>query len=140
MTLIANDPETEPDAGADDPDVTLARVRAHLVDVARRRIPVTYLELANSLRLSPPHTIHRVTVALERLMEEDAQAGRPFIAALAISKARGALPAPGFFDRARRLGRFKGDPGGPEAEAYHAAEFKAAGSFWGTSRKTKSRG
>jgi hypothetical protein len=33
--------------------------------------------------------------ALERLMEEDAAADRPFIAALAISKARGGLPGPG---------------------------------------------
>jgi pimeloyl-ACP methyl ester carboxylesterase len=32
-----------------------------------------------------------VTEALERLMEEDAAADRPFIAALAISKARGGL-------------------------------------------------
>jgi hypothetical protein len=31
------------------------------------------------------HSIHRVTEALERLMEEDAAADRPFIAALAIS-------------------------------------------------------
>jgi hypothetical protein len=36
-----------------------------------------------------------VTEALERLMEEDAAADRPFIAALAISKARGGLPGPG---------------------------------------------
>jgi hypothetical protein len=45
-------------------------------------------------------------------MEEDAAADHPFIAALAISKARGGLPAPGFFDCARRLGRFAGDPDG----------------------------
>ena len=41
-------------------------------------------------------------------MEEDAVANRPFIAALAISKVRSGLPAPGFFDCARRLGRFAG--------------------------------
>ena len=38
-------------------------------------------------------------------MEEDAEADRPFIAALTISKARGGLPAPGFFGCDRRLGR-----------------------------------
>jgi alpha-D-ribose 1-methylphosphonate 5-triphosphate synthase subunit PhnI len=63
-------------------------------------------EAANALQILPPHSIHRVTEALERLMEEDAAADRPFIAALAISKARGGLPGPGFFDCARRLGRF----------------------------------
>jgi hypothetical protein len=36
---------------------------------------------------------HQITVALERLMEKDAEAGLPFIAALLISKARGGLPA-----------------------------------------------
>ena len=63
-----------------------------------------------------------VTEALERLMEEDAAADRPFIAALAISKARGGLPGPGFFDCARRLGRFAGDPDGQDARTFHAAE------------------
>jgi len=41
--------------------------------------------------------------ALERLIEEDAEVDRPFIAALTISKARGGLPTPGFFGGARRL-------------------------------------
>jgi len=48
----------------------------------------------------------------------------------ALSKARGGLPAPGFFDRARRLGRFAGDEAGLEAWAFHAREFNAAVSFW----------
>jgi hypothetical protein len=66
--------------------------------------------------LSPPNTIDQTTVALKRLMEEDAEAGRPFIAALVVSKARGGLPAVGFFDCARRLDRFTDDSqwsGGP---------------------------
>jgi hypothetical protein len=54
-----------------------------------------------------------------------AAADRPFIAALAISKARGGLPAPGFFDCARRLGRFAGDPDGQDAWSFHAAELNA---------------
>ena len=89
---------------------THARARACLESVGKRRILMTYQELANALQILPPHSIHRVTEALERLMEEDAAADRPFIAALAISKVRGGLPAPGFFDCARRLGRFAGDP------------------------------
>jgi hypothetical protein len=66
-----------------------------------------------------------VTEAPESLMEEDAAADRPFTAALAISKARGGLPAPGFFDCARRLGRFAGDPHGQDARTFHAAELNA---------------
>jgi hypothetical protein len=71
-----------------------------------------------------------VTEALEHLMAEDAATDRPFIAAIAISKARGGLPAPGFFDCARRLGRFAGDASGLEAQAFHAQEFNAAVAFW----------
>lgn len=63
-------------------------------------------------------------------MAEDAATERPFIAAIAISKARGGLPAPGFFECARRLGRFAGDAAGLEACAFHAREFSAAVAFW----------
>jgi hypothetical protein len=67
-------------------------------------------------------------------MEEDAGADRPFIAALAISKAHGGLPAPGFFDCARRLGRFAGDPDGQDAWSFHAAELNAVFARWVGSR------
>jgi hypothetical protein len=110
---------------------THASARAFLESVAKRRILITYQELANALQLLPPHSIHRVTEALERLMEEDAAADRPFIASLAISKARGGLPGPGFF--ARRLGRFAGDPDGQDARTFHAAELNAVFACWGGS-------
>src|SRR5580693_8038448 len=41
----------------------------------------TYRELADRLGLRPPHTIHRLALALEILMEEDVAAGRPILAA-----------------------------------------------------------
>ena len=113
---------------------THARVRAFLENVAKRQTPITYQELTKALHISPPHSIHRVTEALEHLMEEDAAADRPFIAALAISRARGGLPAPGFFDCARRLGRLAGDPAGQEARTFHAAELNAIFARWGGSR------
>jgi hypothetical protein len=113
---------------------THARVRAFLENVAKRRTTISYQALANVLQILPPHSIHRVTEALERLMEEDAAADRPFIAALAISKARGGLPAPGFFDCARRLGRFAGDPDGQDARTFHAAELHAVFARVGGSR------
>ena len=112
---------------------THARVREFLENFAKRRIPITYQELAKVLQILPPRSIHRVTEALERLMEEDMAADRPFIAALAISKARGGLPAPGFFDCARRLGRFAGDPDGQDAWSFHAAELNSVFARWGGS-------
>jgi hypothetical protein len=91
---------------------------------------VTYGELAGALQIMPPNSIHQVTEALERLMEEDAASGRPFIAALVISKSRQGLPGPGFFDCARRLGRFGDDPDGADAITFHAAEAKAIFACW----------
>jgi hypothetical protein len=120
--------------GEDNRLPTPARVRAFLENGANRRIPISYQELAKALQILPPHSIHRVTEALERLMEEDAAADRPFIAALVISKARGGLPAPGFFDCARRLGRFAGDPDGQDAWSFHAAELNSVFARWGGSR------
>ena len=110
---------------------THARLRGFLENVAKRRIPITYQELAKALQILPPYSIHRVTEALERLMEEDAAADRPFIAALAISKTRGGLPAPGFVDYAERLGRFAN---GQDARTFHAAELNAVFARWGGSR------
>ena len=120
-----------PTLGEDNRLPTHARVRAFLESIAKRRTLITYQELANALQILPPHSIHRVTEALERLMEEDAAADRPFIAALAISKTRGGLPAPGFFDCARRLGRFAD---GQDARTFHAAELNAVFARWGGSR------
>src|ERR1700737_1167856 len=60
--------------GEDNRVPTHASARAFLESVAKRRILITYQELANALQILPPHSIHRVTEALERLMEEDAAA------------------------------------------------------------------
>ena len=119
---------------------THARLRAFLENRAKHRTTITYQELAKSLQILPPHSIHQVTEALECLMEEDAAAKCPLIAALAISRARGGLPASGFFDCARRLGRFAGDPDGEDAGTFHAAELKAVFARWGGSRDSSSSG
>ncbi|MBL4767318.1 MAG: hypothetical protein JKY94_06310 [Rhodobacteraceae bacterium] len=106
------------------------RVRAHLCQIVGDATPITYQALARALGLVPPNTIHQLTVALECLMEEDATAARPLIAALVVSKAQAGLPAQGFFECASRIGRFEGDPLGPEASAFYAVEFNAAVEFW----------
>ncbi|TNF19873.1 MAG: hypothetical protein EP318_13290 [Rhodobacteraceae bacterium] len=106
------------------------RVRAHLCRLAATEESVTYQALARDLALQPPNTIHQLTVALERLMEEDAAADRPLIAALVVSRTRGGLPAPGFFECASRIGRFQGDPSGPDAALFHAAEIRRAIDYW----------
>lgn len=99
-----------------------AALAAELAGLARRRETISYGALARRLAVPGPGSIHRLTGALEVLMAEDAAAGRPFRAALCEGKLRGGLPAPGFFEAARRLGRFSGPLDGPQAEAFVADE------------------
>ena len=117
-----NVPPTQPLAG---------RIRIHLQRIAVRGEPITYKALAEALEVEPPNRIHQITEALEWLMREDAANDHPFIAALVISRARGGLPAAGFFDIAKELGRFDGDPSSPDATASYGAMFAAAAAFWG---------
>jgi len=90
----------------------------------------TYQHVARALGLQPPNTIHRVALALEDLMAEDAAAGRPLLAAIVISRTRDGLPAPGFFAHAHTLGRYDGPERGPAAADFHAAELAAVLEWW----------
>ena len=67
------------------------RVRTYLIKNVAGKIPMTYQELAKALNIPPPHTIHKLTVALECLIEEDTRAGKPLIATFVISKTRGGI-------------------------------------------------
>jgi len=106
-------------------------LRKALTDQAKAGTTISYAALAQRLGLQPPQTIHRLTQGLERLMEEDAAAGRPMLAALCVSKTRPGLPGPGFFLKAQTLGVFSGDPAGLDASAFHADEARRAFSFYG---------
>ncbi|TVQ47432.1 MAG: hypothetical protein EA371_07995 [Gammaproteobacteria bacterium] len=92
-----------------------------LLPVARAGRTITYQDIAAQLELVPPLTIHRVTDALEALTRADAAAGRPPLAAVAVSRARAGVPAPGFFELLGRLGWV--DPGiaAEDPERAHAA-------------------
>ena len=140
MTFLAEDLAVTMTRDANHLQTIASRLRNHLQRIAGQRVPATYQELAKTLGLTSPHTIHQVTEALEHLMAEDAANNCPFIAAIAISKARGSLPAPGFFDCARRLGRFAGDETGLEAWAFHAQELNAALAFWTATATTDKSG
>src|SRR5262245_49717997 len=69
-------------------DQIAEQLRTCLQNMAAAGLTITYGGLARLLGLLPPNTIHQITVALERLMEEDAGAGRPFITALVRSEER----------------------------------------------------
>jgi hypothetical protein len=105
-----------------------AALRAHLERLASSRGTITYQALAQALRLAPPNTIQQLARSLEALMREDAQAQRPFIAALVVSRRPPHLPRLGFFECAAALGRFRGEEA---ARAdFHARELRRVHEQW----------
>ncbi len=95
--------------------MTLEALQAYLL---ARSAPATYAQVQRDLGAE---RLNDVTQALEMLMEQDAAAGRPFLAAMVISRTQ-PLPARGFYDMARALGREVVDE-----TAFHAAELAALG-------------
>jgi Fe-S cluster biogenesis protein NfuA len=113
-------PRRMPKVAARDRDLA-AKIRAYLESVPLDQLPVTYGALARALGLWAPGSIRKVTRALEITMREDASAGRPFIAACAVSRGREGLPGQGFFTLARDLSR--GPQQGESDADFHAREF-----------------
>lgn len=108
-----------------------------LLPVAQAGRTITYQDIAALLELVPPLTIHRVTEALEALVRVDAAAGRPPLAAVAVSRTRGGLPAPGFFELLVRLGlvdpdRLAEDPAGVHARLHREVVAAARAGRWST--------
>jgi len=96
------------------------RVRAYLDALPADKPTVTYGALARAMGLWAPGSVRRITRVLETTMREDAAAGRPFVAARAVSRAGGGLPGRGFFDLAHTLGR--GPRAGETDDAFHRRE------------------
>jgi hypothetical protein len=100
----------------------LDRLKAHLIALARQGKTCTYAELAGHLGVAPPKVIHQTTQLLEALMEDQARAGEPQLASFVVSRARGGLPAPGFFMLLVELGRYAGPASGTAAAAFIETE------------------
>lgn len=107
------------------------RLQRELTRQACRGLPITYTRLSTLLSLPEPAGTSPLRTPLEGLMEEDAFAGRPFVAALAVSTRGGGLPAPWFFYKAERLGRFAAEADDAvETFAFHAKELQWAVSYY----------
>jgi hypothetical protein len=100
------------------------RLERLLIDAARERRTMTYAEAARLLDIEPPHTIHKTALLIEAMMRRHAAAEAPQLASLVVSKARGGLPAPGYFELMGDLGLYDGGARGPEAARFHAAEMR----------------
>ena len=82
-----------------------------LAKLAQHGQTISYGALARQLEIAGPGSVAKLTAALEALMVEDTELGRPLRAALCHSRLSGDLPAQGFFEKAQALGRFDGtDP------------------------------
>ncbi|MBD2840853.1 hypothetical protein [Erythrobacter rubeus] len=103
-------------------------LKSLLIDAARSGRTLTYAEIAKSLQLQPPHTIHKAALLIEDLMRSQSADNEPQLASLVVSKARAELPAPGFFVLARKLGLYDGTDAGADARAFVETERKRCGS------------
>ncbi|WP_282604993.1 hypothetical protein [Pelagibius sp. Alg239-R121] len=106
-------------------------VRHVLIACARTGNTISYRDLVARADVPPPHGIHKTTLALENLVREDHAAGRPLLAAFAVSRANAGLPGQGFFHLLAELGRYNGPDRGPQAEEVFGRELKAALQYWG---------
>ena len=80
---------------------------------------VTYAELADAAGITGKHRINKLTAWLEAELEREVGAGGRLLSARVISRARGGIPAPGFFLKCAELGIYDGPPEGPQALAFH---------------------
>lgn len=77
-------------------------LRAKLTELATAGQTITYGDLARELNLPAP-SITALTAMLETLMEQDAAAGRPFLAAVMAGRLGDGMPSLGFFEKAAEL-------------------------------------
>lgn len=84
----------------------MTELEARLEHLAAQGKTATYGALARDLGWR----VADLTAALERLMEEDAAAGRPQRAALLEGRLSNGLPAQGFFSKLAELGIHPADP------------------------------
>ena len=86
--------------------------------IASRHL-ISYAELADIAQIPPPHRIHKLTIWLETLIDNDHQSAKPLRAAWVVSRQREQIPAPGFFMKCHEIGLYDGPVKGPQATAFH---------------------
>ena len=77
-------------------------LRGRLAELAALGQIITYGDLARELDLPAP-SIATLATLLETLMEQDAAAGRPFLAAVMAGRLGDGMPSLGFFEKAAEL-------------------------------------
>src|SRR3546814_14781811 len=124
------------DPTADDQSL-MAPLRQALLDCAAAGATITYQELAQRASFPGPHTIQRLTLLLEAMARQDHAAGRPLLAALAVSRTQkgpdgGGIPGRGFFQLLPDPGSHDSPAPGPEAAAPHPPDRQAPRAYQDT--------
>ena len=97
----------------------ITRLRARLMELAALGQTISYGDLARELDLPAP-SIATLTAMLETLMEQDAAAERPFLAAVMAGRLGDGMPSLGFFEKAAELdAALTSDPAAFVAEQRH---------------------
>ena len=86
--------------------------------IASRHL-ISYAELAECAQVPSPHRIHKLTMWLERLIDNEHQSAKPLRAAWVVSRQREQIPAPGFFMKCRAIGLYDGPVNDAKAKAFH---------------------
>jgi CBS domain-containing protein len=108
------------------------RLQQELIRHACQGIPTTYRQLLRSVGTVADADETLVRASLERLMDEDTVAARPFVTALVIGSQAGGLPEPWFFSKARMSGRLASPSDALESWAFHARELQRVISYYRT--------
>ena len=101
-----------------------SRIAEILKATARSGGTITYREIADGAEIPSPRRIQTITRALEDSIRADHAAGRPLLAAVAVSRAGDGLPGAGFFQLCGEIGLYFGPDNGPQAKLFHAMELR----------------
>ncbi|MDG2285294.1 MAG: hypothetical protein P8N43_07170 [Alphaproteobacteria bacterium] len=101
-----------------------SRIADILKAIARDGGTITYREIADRAQIPSPGRIQTVTGALEEMIRADHAAGRPLLAAVAISRSGDGLPGAGFFELCREIELYFGPSHGPQAELFHTLQLR----------------
>ncbi|MFD2206809.1 hypothetical protein [Kiloniella antarctica] len=95
------------------------RIKKALRTVAKQKTVISYRMLAIEAEIPGPQAIHKLTLCLEEIFQDDHLKGDISLAPLAVSRGEPVIPRPGFFILLQKLDLYHGAEQGPEAIAKH---------------------
>lgn len=103
-------------------------LKSMLTEAAKKGEPIHYEDIAPLYGFNYDKDADRAEVGrlLGIISEDELDAGRPMLSAVVVLKGGEAMPGKGFFDLARRRGRFRGG----DEKLYWVSEFQEVCKYW----------